>query len=1684
MMNIITPIHVEALRVSPHSPDTVFDALYDFTKLGQNPLASQSEGLIAAKNFGGSFSTPDPGIHLHWSLPKAYTRGVQNNKTGEIAFPMLPNRWLVTRWYRQAGAANGSIAMWLLESDAYGAVEANDPNATPIPIPVSQDQESLFDLSHALMGHLIDLKKDIWEEGQGEASISYLQDNLQALLAYGETFTAYYKNSGGALGFYDSLHDLSLNLQNVEFSVSYSVMGWVSDPAKDILTLSLADYDPQKDKDFGAYTKGVFEQKLEWKLDDYSGITAANYQAVQAVPSGLVAGIGWCQDGATEAYPTKTPDGSHLTVTLGGNTAEAISAYISGVDHAEAEDGTDLGMEWLLNAFQYGQLQNLASGAVGVGQLDEYMHTRSFSPQHGGMLWSVRPPETKGANGENVQEATLSLTLAKLLSQLNLYQQQWDQQRDEIASRQKKLFFDWSYHVNALNSNVFSQPPKGQFQDDKTGAYLLAGLLELFPLFAEAGAYQPTATPISFPYSYHPDGFSFETPDQNIPSLSSYNFNRGANAAAEATLERILNWQYNLETTLPAGISALTQSLKTAQLLLNAYDPSGSNATQYAEQITHLLTQAQTLAAQLAQSLELLEQVDQGIAALNTTLTKNIQNLQKLWNGDSSTGDFKTWFDITSQGLDHFPYAGQSAGLPQWLNVLSWPKRGDFPGIGAALNQLTEAGADDVIDTQLAAVHLAQAYVWGHSSAEGNAYAASFAIETAQATLAQAASNAQDALTALQTITGAAAARQALQQALTSLGAKSGSGALQTIMNEVAAGNKQLALQSLASLLTEHTLPTPSLPAMETAVTSANWLSQIQALETCWAKIAAQLPSAHVVYIVGQFLYGKVQDNYQLTQVPAPSYYQPTEPVLVLGEGLAEDRILKPVNRNGRAKLLPCRLPSELVQYGSATYPPAIGNLGNRVKPHITNLVTTLQTLLQEAYLLTPEYYKTGISILNLAKMADAEETAQKPLFHDVKLMKVADYDHGILPYTGKLPYFIAYNYWQPTSGSVTQSPVYEDVYLPLFIYWQANYRYSQHYDGNNEQYPKNYLTELFDFDSYQVDYQPTAPASFEKSATLPNEINVSGVISLSSAATANFQNQIRTFCQQNLNNYDPAAGPPNKAASDYQEKQELYEAYTAFNNWSVLSQGLSGFNIGLLQQIQELQLPLNIPSTWLDGGSRTSPSATRFWVTKFLQSQSASWRPSWAADGVNFAAFDVSDDKVFYLPIRGGFLQMLDIHLVDVFGRNIKLDNPQPTYVADSLRTANQEYPDSNHHVYLPPRLQQPSRLNFNWVSAEAPDGMGPFVEFNPHPAASPICGWLLPNHLDDTLLLYDRNGHPLGEAGRQGSAGGQSNVYLYPVPGSTEVDVAGIDNLVLRDFITNFVKPGADFAPFQGFLNVVDDSQQFIISSAMQQKKDLAVLMGRPLVLAQAEIQLSLQGLPDVSLDTNSAHPTFIPWSGSNQAFELDNSTKKGYIPYRFSHFNDGNVTNLEVPVLLGDPQIKSAGPGGQSLPYFDDGLVGYFLPGDPTFYTPLELAHDISGITSTYGLTAAEMPLQLTVNGPPVRLTMVIDPRVAIRATTAILPVTSIQIPPDQYQQIVRKLMMYFLSAPILTYQPGTEMTFSLNLPDEKGYDWYWYQIGGHDEPIEKPQHNANALFPLNAKQHLIDGWLKLKRSPLGS
>lgn len=117
--------------------------------------------------------------------------------------------------------------------------------------------------------------------------------------------------------------------------------------------------------------------------------------------------------------------------------------------------------------------------------------------------YNALPSNDRPAFSDSIQQTVEGRLLAKLLSQLNSAQQQYDALADEVATRQQKLFFDWCYHIDAIENNVIQGA--GDIGQDISGDYLLDGLTQIFPSLARCGVENLPGT--SGPAVYTPSPF-------------------------------------------------------------------------------------------------------------------------------------------------------------------------------------------------------------------------------------------------------------------------------------------------------------------------------------------------------------------------------------------------------------------------------------------------------------------------------------------------------------------------------------------------------------------------------------------------------------------------------------------------------------------------------------------------------------------------------------------------------------------------------------------------------------------------------------------------------------------------------------------------------------------------------------------------------------------------------------------------------------------------------------------------------------------------------------------------------------------------------------------------------------------------------------------------------------------------
>jgi hypothetical protein len=519
-----------------------------------------------------------------------------------------------------------------------------------------------------------------------------------------------------------------------------------------------------------------------------------------------------------------------------------------------------------------------------------------------------------------------------------------------------------------------------------------------------------------------------------------------------------------------------------------------------------------------------------------------------------------------------------------------------------------------------------------------------------------------------------------------------------------------------------------------------------------------------------------------------------------------------------------------------------------------------------------------------------------------------------------------------------------------------------------------------------------------------------------------------------------PGAAPMNQAAAiglataidkyladhpNDPNAQTLRDVAAKTANLNAVAQALSGFNGTLCGTIETLQFPVIDPY---------SPTLGAGVAQRAADANGVSPNPaSPAAD---------SGAQTFF-PIRAGHVLFGELRVVDAFGQSQEViaPNVDPDLICSTpLTTAG-----APTLAQLAPRIAQPSRLSFRFVAADPPHGVANraadsgLVDANRAPAASPVAAWLLPNRLDASLMVYDPSGAPRGELQLiEGSLDPSGRgVRWVQAPGEPVTYGAGPDLPPhAQEFAEEMIalSTGGESALVQ-LMAAIDEGLWTVDPLGSWSDQALAQLVGRPLALVRASLAIELNG--DPAFD--------ITWRGVKNLLAGQ-------------PFDDFGLTATPFDVTIGNSKLLT------------DGLIGYFYDDD---YSRFYLAQ-YGKAPAAGGYVVPAQPIPLKPGAAPTTVTMIVDPRAAIHATSGIQPTKSIQLPPDQVQAALAAIVITFMTGPLVT----DAKVLAAPMPGGGGRGWSWLE---HPTPAEwqiVPQiATPKATAELAATtQRLVDGWIK--------
>lgn len=462
----------------------------------------------------------------------------------------------------------------------------------------------------------------------------------------------------------------------------------------------------------------------------------------------------------------------------------------------------------------------------------------------------------------------------------------------------------------------------------------------------------------------------------------------------------------------------------------------------------------------------------------------------------------------------------------------------------------------------------------------------------------------------------------------------------------------------------------------------------------------------------------------------------------------------------------------------------------------------------------------------------------------------------------------------------------------------------------------------------------------------------------------------------------------------------------------NIVSQALSGFNEQLLMQKLQVQTPVFVCDDWGSDIMNALP------VIRNLLDGYISERPVLSH---------------YYSPIRAGKLEITSIGLVNNYGQLQKIEHPKGIAITEDMRFSDQVY---DRKVMLPPRIVQPSRLNFRWIRQDK--------ENEPcrtdKEQDSPVCGWLLPNHFEQTLMVFASDGTYLGCL--MNSSVDSHSVVWSDVPGHVHNGSLPHNmNTDLYQFLSQIISLGEGESIKSNILTelfqVIDDSTWLTNPNARKQCDGISLYVGKPIVLAKADVQLQLLGNP-------KKYKTAVDEINPNPSKQV-------------------NITKAKFPVRIGRKNNYS------------DGTIGFFEDGN---YQTLYVTDNQTTRSHSYFSTHNQITLQPDKTLAPKKLTFLMDPLGDADLVSGILPVKTASLNLSMVNETIKKLYLTLFSAPVIMDRESIMLPY----PDINGQEWV-YQMVTEESNIteeEKLHHtNDNAYF-MSDGPIVREGWLKLKVS----
>jgi hypothetical protein len=449
------------------------------------------------------------------------------------------------------------------------------------------------------------------------------------------------------------------------------------------------------------------------------------------------------------------------------------------------------------------------------------------------------------------------------------------------------------------------------------------------------------------------------------------------------------------------------------------------------------------------------------------------------------------------------------------------------------------------------------------------------------------------------------------------------------------------------------------------------------------------------------------------------------------------------------------------------------------------------------------------------------------------------------------------------------------------------------------------------------------------------------------------------------------------------------------------------------------------------------------------------------------------------FFPIRAGFLSVVRLRLVDTFGQILDLagsdaqTNVNPQLVTSSIPMELDAAPQLQ---LLPPRFTSPSRLWLRFADPSgAVDDKGLTVQADV--TISPVCGYLVPNHLDGDLEFFDDTGQNLGDVRPDPVAG----IVWEDAPGVPSTVGQTPERAIPNQFLAGIAKGLLDWGTADASLNgaredalssilrIIDSTLWSVDPFGHTGDEHLSLLIGHPVAVLRASVRLEVEEPITLDVVNQIALPLRLGalkhWQDGLFGYFINDD-------YRTFYCSDAAVAGFAREFGPNQGFLQQINLVDNYYQQFTDDLGADVTAGDPNATPP---AQGRAPVTHPYVNGSGVMTIQ---PNQEIKLTLLMEPHALIHGTAGLLPRKDIGLRRGWIANALAKISPTFRFGPVLV----DPKTIRMPIPTEAFGAWSWDHRTSITAWAEDKVVNATdgAILPVDPVT-ASEGWLRLSPTP---